>query len=71
MAFRQVFVCDRKSCKNTTPGLSLFNDAGQDIFAYEDTSWLGVRISKEEHLDFCSWECLGMYVDEKMKQVRG
>ena len=69
--FKKMFYCDRAGCNNYTPGLSLYNDIGQDVFAYDDESWLGVQISKEKHFDFCSWECLSLFVGEKIKEVRG
>jgi len=71
MSFKKLFYCDRKGCKNTTTGLSLYNDTGVDNFSYEDESWLGVRVSQHSHNDFCSWECLGLFVDAKIKEVRG
>ncbi|MFA5385909.1 MAG: hypothetical protein WC364_14850 [Eubacteriales bacterium] len=69
--FKKMFYCDRAGCTNSTPGLSIFNETGQDIFSYDDESWLGVQISKEKHFDFCSWECLSLFVGEKIKEVRG
>jgi hypothetical protein len=71
MSFQKIFNCDRKGCKNTTTGLSLYNETSVDTFSYEDESWLGVRVSQDRHHDFCSWECLGMFVDAKIKEVRG
>lgn len=55
----EVLKCDRDGCEETTGG------------PRAEASWFVLERHGGE-LDFCSWECLGMYADAKVnaEQVR-
>lgn len=63
---RELYSCDRKGCKNTCE-----SDADAP-FSYNEVGWVGlvVRSPEPKILDFCSWECLSMWADEKVKEIR-
>lgn len=63
---KELYSCDRTGCKNTTPAL------GRGPFFYQDPNWIGLKLSgQEDPSDFCSFECLGLWVDKKIEERRG
>ena len=63
----ELYTCDREGCKNTTKA------TGRGAFFYNDAGWLGVktvRTGQENPLDFCSLECLAMWVDSEIEKKR-
>lgn len=61
---QELYKCDRLGCKNTTRAL------GRGAFFYEDANWIGVKLNTGEPFDFCSFECLGLWVDKKIEERR-
>ena len=64
---KELYSCDRVGCKNTTEA------DGRGEFFYSDPSWIGVKIGGVDKIakDFCSFECLGLWVDAQIKEIRG
>ena len=66
----EVYRCDRKSCKSDTEA------TGRGDFFYADPNWMGIMVSTgvsekpRERKDFCSFECLGMWIDEQIEKRR-
>jgi hypothetical protein len=62
----RIFRCDRQGCQNTT----LFTGEG---FAgkYKDDGWLSLNVDHLTSRDFCSYECVALWVEAKIEDIRG
>ncbi len=63
---KEVYCCDRAGCKNTTKALG-----DQTVFfnTYED-NWYCLK-NQEALMDFCSLECLSIWAEKQIEQLRG
>jgi hypothetical protein len=62
----KLFRCDRQGCQNTTR----FTGEG---FAckYEGEGWISVNVDHLTAYDFCSYECMALWVEAKIEEIRG
>jgi len=67
MSLAKDYICDRKGCKSHTRQLG--NE--QEFFnTYADINWIFVKIG-EERFDFCAYECLSLWAENKANEIRG
>lgn len=62
--FKEIYTCDRKGCTSTTEA------CGNGPFFYTNPEWIGVKMPGEI-CDFCSWECLSIWADQKALEHEG
>jgi hypothetical protein len=65
----ELYKCDRNGCTSETEAL------GRGDFFYSDPNWIGVMVRglSEPDLkrkDFCTLECLGMWIDTEIAKRR-